>query len=283
MMKSAFRLRPWRHLLVLLLALSLTGCLGFGFWFERLDGLTIWRLDRMMDLTPEQEADLEPVAVALREWLRAEGIPEARRSLIEVRQRWLQGERVEAVQDFERRGELLVQQFLDASWPLLAPAIEQITPENAAAWDRYVEENAPDWFDEYRSRALKVAERVERLEDWFGDLSDAQVDLVEQNTSWREDEYDLRITNSRHWRSRFIELALAGDLITLEPLFRQPRQLQSPPYAAWREQQREEVLQLLARLLPTLSELQSAHAVERIDDWLAQLEEVSPVNPETAP
>ena len=63
------------YALILTITLLVSGCSGFGFLFERLDWLMVWQLDRMFDLSSEQEEQIQPKAAELREWLRNEGFP----------------------------------------------------------------------------------------------------------------------------------------------------------------------------------------------------------------
>src|SRR5690606_20483123 len=108
---------------VILLSLSVAGCFSFAFWFERMDTLVMWRLDDMFDLTSSQKKEVEPVIVELREWLRNDGFPDLIPRLESVEQLWASGESEAALASFEQEATLIIDRFLEASWPAVKPLL----------------------------------------------------------------------------------------------------------------------------------------------------------------
>ncbi|GAA3973156.1 DUF6279 family lipoprotein [Allohahella marinimesophila] len=259
---------------VLLLCLSLSGCFSFAFWFERMDTLVMWRLDDMLDLTDSQKEEVEPVIVELREWLRQDGFPDLIPRLENIEQLWAAGESEAALATFEQEASTIIDRFLEASWPAVKPLLIRITPANAEAYREYSEEKMADWFDESETLEAKVEDRVERFEDWFGDLDRRQVQLVRQRTELLDNELQIRMQNSRHRRERFLQLALDEDLAALETMFKHPSNFQTPAYVQWRAQERDQIVSSLHALFPTLDSGQRKHAGERLEDWIDRLQEV---------
>ncbi len=263
-----------RYLIIILLSVSLSGCFGFSFWFERLDTLTMWRLDTMFELDAEQEELVQPVLVDLKELLRRETVPDLITRLELVDQLWNQGQMQNALLTLETGTQAVIGQFLTSSWPEVAPLLTHLRAENAQAYMDYGEEKIDDWFDQTKSQAAKLEDRIERLEDWFGDLSDQQIELVTQTTHLLAGEREIRIQNSRQRRQRFMTLALSGDMDTLEILYKYPHHTQTPEYQLWRSKQRDQLQRCLYALFPTLSDQQHRHASKHIRDWIEQLKEI---------
>ncbi|RMF18365.1 MAG: hypothetical protein D6758_04345 [Gammaproteobacteria bacterium] len=261
---------------MLLSCLLLTGCFGFSFWFERLDTLTLWRLDDMFDLTREQEAVLEPALAELKEQVRTEHVPAIIRRLERVEQLWQSGARQAAVDALDKAILDTFEAFLEGSWPMVASVAPHLTDANARHYLAYGERKAEEWFSEYESEEAKQEEWVDRFEDWFGDLDDAQVAQVRAAVVWSPDEQAMLMDNSRQRRERFMALALSGDWQALEQAWKQPWSLNAPAYSLWWDAERVRVRQLLAGLLPTLTEGQARHARDRVEQWRLKLASVRP-------
>ena len=65
-----------RPFIVVMICVFLPGCFGFSFWFERLDTLAVWRLDKMLKLSGRQENILRPEVIEFRESLREDTLPD---------------------------------------------------------------------------------------------------------------------------------------------------------------------------------------------------------------
>lgn len=270
--------RHLRWLLLFSLLPSLSGCFGFGFWFERLDDLAVWQLDKVLDLDASQEALLEPEALALREWLRQETLPQTQALLEEAQERWNAGELKAATLMLESGFENIFNEFMLALAPRLTPLLKSLSDDNLRHWQEYASERYEDWYEESSSLEAKQEDRINRLEDWFGDLSDAQVFLVKKYTRWRKEEYALRVDNSDQWRNQIADIIQKKDWNRLEKLWSDPQSLQSPAYDDWIASERQDYLALMDALYPTLTDRQQASASKRLQGWLDKLAEVDPAN-----
>lgn len=259
---------------VFLLCLSLAGCFGFAFWFERMDTLVMWRLDDMLDLTDSQKKAVEPVILEIREWLRDDGFPDLIPRLENVMELWVSGESEAALTAFENEASAIIDRFLEASWPAVKPLLVQMTPSNAEAYRAYSEDKMEEWFDESASLEAKVDDRVERFENWFGELDRKQTRLIRQLTKLDANELQIRVDNSRHRRERFLRHALSDDLAALEAMFKRPSDYQTAAYVQWRAQERDQIVASLQALFPTLRKAQREQAGERLEEWIERLREV---------
>ncbi len=261
---------------VLTLSVLLSGCFGFNFVFERLDQLLVWQADRMLDLSGEQEDAMAPAAVAIREWIRAEGIPLTVDKLEAIDQQWRAGQHYEAAVQFREESKVIGRQLMTASWQALSDFLLSLNEANADAYESYVESHYDEWYEESTSQKNKVHDRIEKLEDWFGDLTDQQVALVHQHTQWQAGEFELRVANSRQWRVAFLTHIQQNNRTALASAFADPTRLQTPEYQRWVDQQSSEYDTMMQQLLPTLSEDQKTHASERLEDWIGLLKGVAP-------
>lgn len=257
-----------------ILIAGLTGCVGFGFWFEQLDRLSVWQMDRMLDLNSEQEDQLYEISGDYREWLRNHGVPEAETIIRDVRQAWEEGQLLAATRMLEDRFEDWSREALTAMYPRLQPWLDSLTPENLAYWQAYSRDRYADWFDEHESAEAKLEDRTDRLEDWFGDLSDAQVAMIREHTLWTDADYQRKIDNSEQWREQLSQAILAKDHARLSDWFSNPRALQSESHARWQQAERARFFELAAALYPGLSQTQRDHASARLQEWLDKLAEV---------
>ncbi len=263
-----------RIAILLCTTLMLQGCFGFSFWFDRLDTLTVWQLDRMFDLTDQQEELVRPVAKELQVWLREEKLPRIEKQLTEVKTLWEQGNHVAALETFEQHAGATTDLFLEKSWPKVSDLLAKLTKENAYAYQAYAESRMEEWFEESASESAKVDDRIENLEEWFGGLNDRQVALVKEHTFLAEDELFLRTSNGRERRQRFLALVLDDNWQEVELAYKDPRTLQSEAYKDWREEQREQWQITLMALFPTLTEEQKEHVGDRLDEWIENVRSV---------
>ena len=265
-----------RCLIIVLLSSMLSGCFGFSFWFERLDTLALWRLGTMFDLSDEQEDMVQPVLVELREALRQDTLPDIIQRLESVDRLWQQDQMEDALVSLEMGTEAVIARFLEYSWPKVAPLLAHLTAENAQAYMDYGEEKIEDWFDQTLSDEAKREDRIERLEDWFGDLSDGQIAVITEHTYLLPGERDIRVQNSRQRRHRFMSLVLDNEMDTLEILYKYPHHAQTPEYQLWRTEERAQIHRCLMTLFPTLTVKQRQHASRYLRDWIDELRNVKP-------
>lgn len=262
------------HILVFLLTLMLSGCSSFGFLFERLDWLTVWQLDRMFDLSEEQEAQVRPATVEIQRWLRQEGFPKIINELNQTLSLWESDQLEQAIERFEVSSRVLAQEFIVVSLPLIIPLATSLTENNAEHYRQYCLDKQPRWFGYAESDESKVDSRIERFEDWFGDLSDAQTTMVAQSSALFPKERQIRIDNNNRWREQIIEAALTKKSEQLTLWLQQPELLWTEPYTELYERNYSAIKSLLQLLMPTLSDKQKQHASERVRTWIVNMEEV---------
>lgn len=261
-------------LLVIFLSLSVAGCSTFSFFFERLPWLSSWQMSRMFDLDDEQEAKVEAVAERMKVWFKAEGFPGLLEDLEPELEQWRVAPSSAQITGLfnvlERHNSL----FLAELAPQLAPVVMTLREENLNAFEAYLDEKTEDWFESLESAEDKQDSRVDRFENWFGDLSDAQVAIVRKHVALFPDERDQRLQNTKHWEQLFAKSVREGRLLDIENWIREPSIWWTDEYTQLRSKNRKQISLILDELVPTLSERQADRAAEELSEWIEELKDV---------
>ena len=260
----------------LLLCLALGGCSAFGFLFERLEWLVNWKLDDMFDLSEVQEEQVEAGTEVLKVWLVNEGFPKLITDLSQARDSWQAGQRQQAFVKLDTTFQEAIDAFLLAARPELLKLVLTLEESNLEHFRHYNETQREDWFDYAESDQSKAESRLERIEDWFGRLEPGQQALVETRVRLYPDEYAIRIVNNDQWVEQFSRAVRARDELVLSDWLADPSLWWTPEYQALRDHNRRMIQELLFELLPTISSKQSERVVEKVEDWIENLQEVMP-------
>ena len=267
--------RPLSKLLLLIsLSLSVAGCSTFSFFFERLPWLSSWQMSRMFDLNDEQETKVEDVAEQMKAWFKKEGFPGLLADLEPELEQWRIAPSPEQINGLFNVLEHHNSRFLSELAPKLAPVVMTLSEENLSAFDAYLDEKTEDWFESLESAEDKQDSRVDRLENWFGDLSDAQVAIVRKHVVLFPNERDHRLQNTKHWEQLFAESVREGRLLDIENWIREPSVWWTDEYTQLRSENRKQISLILVELVPTLSERQADRAAEELSEWIEELKDV---------
>lgn len=261
-------------LLVIFLSLSVTGCSTFSFFFERLPWLSSWQMSRMFDLDDEQEAKVEEVAERMKVWFKTEGFPDLLADLEPELEQWRIAPSSAQIAGLFNVLEQHNSLFLSELAPQLAPVVITLREENLSAFEVYLNEKTEDWFESLESVEDKQDSRVERLENWFGDLSDDQVAIVRKHVALFPDERDHRLQNTKHWSQLLAKSVREGNLLDIENWIREPSIWWTDEYAQLRSENRKQISRILDELVPTLSERQADRAAEELSEWIGELKDV---------
>lgn len=259
---------------VILMSLSLSSCSTFSFFFERLPWLSSWQMSRMFDLNDEQEVQVEQVAAQMKLWFEQEGFPLLVADLEMAEREWMAASSSEQIISLFNTLEFHNSKFLEELAPRLAPVAVILEEENLSAFQAYIDDKTDDWFASLESEEDKEDSRVERLENWFGDLNDAQVDVVRRHVSLLNGERDVRLENTKHWVGEFVSSIRNRQKIAIESWIQDPSIWWTEEYARSRDANRYQLESLLGELVPSLSDRQKDRAGEELQDWIDELKEV---------
>ena len=267
--------RLFSRLSVLFLVLLISACSTFSFIFERLDWFTLWRLDKMFDLTEEQEDQIQPDLIAIQEWMRNEGFPETISRLERLLEIWQADESESAYLYLSSSIDSLNKLYLNAMKEAVVKFSMRLTEENAQQYRHYSNKQQKEWFESTHSIEARIEHEIERFEDWFGHLSDQQVKLIENRASLAKNELQIRIANHISWREAYIDAALKRDTTLISAWLDDLSIFWTPEYTQLKQHNDKQRQTLVFELFPTLTSKQKRHARKKVEDWLEKLHDIS--------
>ena len=172
-------------LAVLLMAL-VCGCSTVRFAYENADAYARWKIGTYLDLEGEDAEQLDERIDEFHAWHRRNALPKYVMLAQEASQRFADGlSRPDLVWGYDSL-RAQAQESLRKAAELLAPLLDRLTPAQVAHIERRIaEENRQFYRDHLRGteperRARRARYAVNRLEDWVGKLTPAQVQRVRE-------------------------------------------------------------------------------------------------------
>lgn len=255
---------------VCLLALA-AGCSALGFAYNNADSWLRWQAARYLDLDSGQTRELDARSDAFLAWHRAEALPQYARLAEEAVARLERGaSRDDLVWGYDaireqsragvRRAGAELGDFLDRLTPAQIAHLEaRFAQENRRYAERWLA-GTPAQRHERRYRRL-----VEVLEDWLGELNDAQRERLRQYSESAPLDAEGRDRDRRRRQAELLALlrarASAGRVGEWAADWERGRE---PAFAAANRAAAERFMTLLAELERTLSAAQRQHAVRRL-------------------
>lgn len=175
-----------RWLAAILAAATLAGCSGVRMAYDNADTFIRWRLLQFLDVQGEQADELDERIARFMRWHRTQALPKYARDAEDAARRISRGL---APADLVWGYDISVahaRESLRAAIDQIAPLLDRLTPEQV----RYMEQRIAEENRKFARENLRGSERerrerrsrriVERMEEWVGSLSNAQVDRVKQ-------------------------------------------------------------------------------------------------------
>jgi hypothetical protein len=254
-----------------LLVLALQGCSVSRVAYNNVDVVLRWQADHYFDLEGEQADQLDRGLASLLAWHRGQALPQYARLADEMAARLQRGIRradlewsYDAIREQVR--ETLVAAAGESGGLLdrLSPAqIEHFERRLAEENRKFVKEEVQGTVDQLRKRRYK--RNLERLEEWFGPLDDAQAERLRQYNARAPLSGALRERDRKRRQAEFVAMLRARDAKKqLAPWLERWESDREPAYAQSAAATRDEYMQLLLDLDKTLSAEQRAHAVARM-------------------
>jgi hypothetical protein len=228
----------------------------------------------MFDLNEAQEEFVEQSAEALKPWFLDEGFPQVLATLADAEQSWNEKHYPKALTIIDSGFQELTSNLLIAFEPYAVPFLLGLNEENLSHFRAYTNDKKEDWFEHAKSTEAKVESRVERFENWFGDLSDAQVTLVKKHIEVQENEFEIRVANTDNWVDKLISAVRSGDEAIIRAWVLDPSVWWTSDYTNLREANRLAIRSGLFELSDTLTSRQATHALDEAQEWQDTLREV---------
>ena len=173
-------------LLVVLAALLASGCSTLRFAYENADTYLRWKAGTYVDLQGEEADELDDRIDEFHAWHRKNALPKYAQLAHEASRRFGDGlARPDLDWGYDAvRGQ--TRETLRKAAELAAPMLDRLTPAQVAQIERRLADENRQFYRDYlrvseRERRRKRAKNVvDRLEDWVGKLTQAQVDRVRE-------------------------------------------------------------------------------------------------------
>ena len=203
--------------LLAMLAATLAGCSGVRMAYDNADTFIRWRLLQFLDVHGEQADELDERIARFMRWHRANALPKYARDAEDAARRL---ERGLSREDLVWGYDIFIghgREAMRAAADQAAPLLDRLTPEQIRHMEQRVAEENRKFAREYlrgseRERREQRARRiVERLEDWLGNLSKAQIEAVERFSARAPLLDELRDRDNRRIQGEILALIRAHE------------------------------------------------------------------------
>jgi hypothetical protein len=187
------------------------------FAYENADTYLRWRASSYLDVDGETADELDDSIAAFMSWHRASALPKYVTLADEAAQRFARGlTPADLVWGYDSmQGQ--ARESLRAAAERIAPLLDRLTPEQIAHLERRLaDDNRRFARDNLRGgdrqrRKRRTERNVERLEDWVGRLSQAQIDRVAQYSERAPLLDELRSRDQRRLQGEFLAILRARE------------------------------------------------------------------------
>jgi uncharacterized protein DUF6279 len=271
-----------KRFLVALLLTILQGCSVTRVAYNNADVFLRWQANHYVDLQGEQTEELDRRLSAFLAWHRAAALPQYARLGAQAAgrmERGLKREDLEWSYDAVRAQirEALGRAAGDAGGLLDGLSVEQVTHV-----ERRLEEDNRKFAKERMQGTLeerhqqRVKRNVERLEEWFGALSESQLARVERYSTRAPFSAELQDRDRRRRQAEFLAMLRAREARQKLAAWAQDWEAgRAPAYAKAVRAKRDEYLDLLLDLDRMLSAEQREHAVKRLRRYAVLFDELA--------
>lgn len=259
---------------LIFLILLMTGCSTFGFFFDRMAWLSNWQLNRIFKLEPAQEQLVQDGANNMEHWMRDQGFPQLIIELTKARKLWNHEQYPASIRQMEQLLDDSSHQFLQALTPQILPVLLTLNQKNAENFRSFNQQHLREWYEYADSNEAKIEFRIRQLSRWFGDLNDAQIQLLTLSVKLLSREQEVRIENNQVWTERLLSAALSRDEQALRNWLTDPSIWWTQDFSAQREVNRAQLLDTVQSIVKTITPGQRKHFSKRLDKWIKALNSV---------
>jgi len=262
--------------LVLLALLAVSGCSMLRFAYNHGDVYLRWQLGRYLDVHGAQSEELDARIASFVSWHRTNALPQYAKLLDEAGKRFERGLSQEDLVWGYDSAQAQILEGVRAGAGQIADLLDRLTAEQAAHLERkFAEDNRKFARDNLKGneedrRRRRAKRNIERLEEWLGELSEAQVERVRRYSerapfadSYRDRERKrlqaelLAILRAREARTRLADWAATWE------------RRREPAHAETVRAQRMEYFTMLLDLEKTLTPAQRDSVQARLRDLSA--------------
>jgi hypothetical protein len=265
--------------LALALAWLLCGCSTMRFAYENADAYLRWKAGSYLDLAGDDAEELDDRIDDFHAWHRKNELPKYVKIAGEAEQRFADGlSRQDLVWGYDSL-RVQARESLRKGAELIAPLLDRLTPAQIGQIERRIaEENRQYYRDNLRGsererRRKRARFAVDRLEDWVGKLTQAQVERVREYAERAPMVEELRDRDRRRLQKDVIAILRAREArVRLAERVAHWEQGREPAYIAALDTWREQYFAMLIDVDRTLTPEQRARVVRSVRRYAADFE-----------
>jgi hypothetical protein len=263
----------------LAIALALCGCSTLRFAYENADAYVRWKAGSYLDLHGDDAEELDDRIDEFHAWHRKNELPKYARLGREASQRFADGlSREDLIWGYDSL-RVQARESLRKGAELIAPLLDRLTPEQIAQLERRIADENRQFFRENlrgpeRERRRKRAKYIaDRLEDWVGKLTQAQVERVREYAERAPMIDELRDRDRKRLQKDVIAMIRARQArARLADRIANWERGREPAYAAAIDAWREQYFAMLMDIDRTLTPEQRARALRSMRRYAADFE-----------
>ena len=176
-----------------------------------------WHTDRYLDVHGAQSEELDARIAAFLAWHRSNALPQYSRLAAEAGTKFARGLSQEDLVWGYDSVQAQVLEAVRAAAGEIAELLDRMTPEQIEHLERRFEEDNRKFAKEHLSgtveerRVRRLKRNLERVEEWFGGLSDVQVERVRQYSARAPFTDRFRDRERRRLQAEFVEMLRARE------------------------------------------------------------------------
>lgn len=247
------------------------GCAAIRIAYDNADHWVKWRASSYLELEPAEREALHDLVEDFHAWHRANALPRYAKLADEAARRLADNaSREDLVWGYDSL-RTQVRESMRVAAERVAPLLDRVGPDQLAHIERGFADDNRKFAKEYlrgseaERRKRRAKRTIERLEDWVGRLSQAQVERVRQYSEQAPLPDELRDRDRKRMQREFIEMVRAGEARKRLPDFVVHWERgRDPAYAAAHEAWKQALFALLHDIDRSLTPEQRARAVARL-------------------
>ena len=264
----------------MLLALTfLPGCSVTRLAYNNADVFLRWQANSYFDFQGEQSVELDRNLAAFLAWHRAKALPKYVPIGEEAAARMLRGVKREDLEWSYDAVRDQIREALGAAAGEVAALLDRLSAEQIGHLERRLAEENRKFAKEQvqgsveQRQERRVKRNVERLEEWFGSLSDAQLERVRRYSARAPLSAELRERDRKRRQAEFVAMLRAREATRRLARWAQDWEAgREPAYVAASRATHAEYAGLLLDLDRTLSAEQREHAARRLQRYAGLFE-----------
>lgn len=272
-----------RRIALALFALALlAGCSATRLLYDNADLFLRWQTGRYLDVHGEQSEELDTRIAAFLAWHRAHALPQYIRLARDAEARLARGiSRADLVWGYDAFQRQLKEAMRGAA-EQSAPLLDRLSPEQIEHLrQRFADDNrkfAKEQLegDDRERRERRIKRNVERLEEWLGDLSDAQAERVRQYSERAPLVGEMRDRERRRLQGEFLAMLRAHEARGRLPDWAEHwDRNREPAFVTAHRANVEALFEMLLDVERLMSPAQRAAAQERFRKYAADFERLA--------